>query len=155
MLCKLMLPVRTLHEGQMDPHWLLKSRLSDEHEERIWQIRRAIFPPGKWQIAILRVCGTDTDTEGTRTAPSSGPSLPKQSASCTLTLSFLWIAHSKELNHSVGKGEAAIGRTLPRMLVWRPLMQPKSQKLIRFGRAYTCAHEQMVQLNLHARKFNS
>jgi hypothetical protein len=50
-----------------------------------------------------------------------------------LTLSLHCIAHPDQLNHGVGKGKAPTGRTLPRMLIWRPLMQTKLNKFFRLG----------------------
>src|SRR5580700_2007378 len=72
---------------------------------------------------------------------STGPSLPKQSSSCTLALSFLGIAHPNKLDHGVGKAETTISRTLPQVPVWRSLTQSELYKPIRFGCAHSSADE--------------
>ena len=89
--------------------------------------------------------------KGEALSPPPRPSLPKQGAPCTLTLSLSCIAHPKQLNHGVGEGKTAIGRTLTGMLTWRSLMQAELNKFFSLGSAWSGTDEQMVQLYPHAR----
>jgi len=69
------------------------------------------------------------------------PSLPKQGASCTLTLNLSCIAHPEQLNHSVSEAKTAAGRTLTGMLIWRSLMQTELNKLFSLGSARSSTDE--------------
>ena len=79
------------------------------------------------------------------------PSLPKQGAPGTLILSLARVADPKQLNHGVGEGKTATGRTLTRMLIWRSLMQAELNKFFSRGSAWSGTDEQMVQLDPDAR----
>ena len=83
------------------------------------------------------------------------PSLPKQGASCTLTLSLCCIAHPEQLHHGVNEGETTARRTLTGMLVGRPLVETELNKAFSLGSAWSGTNEQMVQLYLHVRQCNS
>ena len=72
------------------------------------------------------------------------PSLPKQGAPGTLTLSLACVADPKQLNHGVGEGKTAIRRTLSEVLIWRSLMQAELNKLFSLGTARSRTYEQMV-----------
>ena len=78
------------------------------------------------------------------------PSLPKQGAPGTLTLSLARVADPKQLNHGVAEGKTATGRTLTGMLIWGSLMQAELYKFFSFGSAWSGTDEQMVQLYPHA-----
>ena len=79
------------------------------------------------------------------------PSLPKQGAPGTLTLSLARVADPEQLNHGVGEGKTAIGRTLTGMLIWRSLMQAQLNKSFSLGSAWSGTDEEMVQLYPHTR----
>ncbi len=80
----------------------------------------------------------------------TGPSLPKQGAPGTLTLSLACVADPKQLNHGVGEGKTAIGRTLTGVLIGRSFMQAGLNKFFSFGSAWSGTDEQMVQLYPHS-----
>ena len=88
-------------------------------------------------------------------ALATRPSLPKQGLPCALTLSLHCIAHPDQLNHGVGKGKTSTGRTLPRMLIWRSLMQTELNKFFRLRSPRTGADKQMIQLDPHTSKSTS
>ena len=77
------------------------------------------------------------DAEGRGVSLPTRPSLPKQGASCTLTLSFACITHPEQLNHGVSEGKTAAGRTLTEMLIWRSLMQTELNKCFGLGSAWS------------------
>jgi hypothetical protein len=85
----------------------------------------------------------------------TGPSLPKQGALGTLTLGLACVADPKQLNHGVGEGKTAIGRTLTGVLIGRSFMQAGLNKFFRFGSAWSGTDEQMVQLYPHSSYSNS
>src|SRR5215470_5976075 len=150
MFCEPCFALSSSHKAQMDPHWLLNSRFADLHGKRIRQICRPIFPcPERWSC-VLRMDRPSADPERRSATLPTRPSLPKQGASCTLTLSLACITHPEQLNHGVSKGKTAAGRTLTGVLIWRSLVQAELNKFFSLGSASSGTDEQMVQLYLHA-----
>jgi len=78
------------------------------------------------------------------------PSLPKQGAPSTFASSLAFIADPKQLNHGIGKGKTATGRTLTGMLVGRSLAQAELNKFVSLRSTGSGTDEQVVQLNGHA-----
>ena len=78
------------------------------------------------------------------------PSLPKQGAPSTSVSSIAFIADPKQLNHGVGKGKTATGRTLTGMLIRRSLAQAELNQFVSLRSAWSGTDEQVVQLNAHA-----
>jgi len=86
---------------------------------------------------------------------SARPPFPKQSTCSTRTPGFCFVADRKELNHGVDEGKTATSRTLPKMLVRRPLVQAELHKCVSLGSAWRCADEYMIKFYSHARDCNS
>ena len=76
---------------------------------------------------------------------------PKARCAWYFDLSLACVADPKQLNHGVGEGKTATGRTLTGMLIWRSLMQAELNKFFSRGSAWSGTDEQMVQLYPHAR----
>src|ERR1700751_5573657 len=111
------------HKAQMDPHWLINSCFAYVHAKRIWQIGRPVFPCRERRSCVLRTDRPHADAERRDVTLPTRPSVPKQGASCTFALSLSCIVHPEQLNHCVGEGKTAAGRTLTGMLIRWPLMQ--------------------------------
>src|SRR5258707_15671198 len=146
MLDKPLFALSSSHEAQIHPHRLLNSHVADMHDKRIWQIRRPILPCGKRQPCVLRIDRPQANAERRGVMFPTRPSLPKQGAPGTLTLSLACVADPKQLNHGVGKGKTAIRCALSEVPIWRSLMQPDLTRFSSSGPAGAGKTEQLSYL---------
>ncbi len=149
MLAKELPAVDALHEVQVDPHGLFNTRFRYIHKERIWQVDRSIFPGGKRRRCALRFCGTHTNAKGAGVMFPARPSFPEERAPREFTSGLPCVADPKQFDHSVGEGEATIGRALTGMLIGRALVQTELNKFVGLRSARSCADEKVVKLNAH------
>jgi len=144
-------PLNTALKAKIDPHWLLEAGLPNMHRKRSGQIGRLIFPGSGRRPGVVRIRGTNADSEGRRRGIPPRPPLPETGAPDALTPGFLLVYDPNQFQHGIVEREAPVSGALSQVTIRWSLAQSELTKMLRFRRINIGADENMVQFDAHGR----